>query len=67
MIGLFLFDKFLNLIGRQNSLFKGIGIGLGRANHTDYFGIALTSSGFKGCNNFLCHSYLSPIFYLISL
>ena len=61
MIGLFLFDEFLNLIGRQNSLFKGIGIGLGRANHTDNLGVALTSRGLQGCNNFFCHSSLSPI------
>ena len=63
---LFLLEELLDLIGQDDVFLEGIGIGLGRANHTDNLGIALTSGGFQGCNNFLCHSSLSPI-YLISL
>jgi len=59
---LFLFEEFLHLVRGNNSLLESVGISFGRAYHADYLGITLASGGFKGCNNFLCHSSLSPIF-----
>lgn len=60
---LFFLEEFLNLIREDDILFEGISIGLGRANHTNHFCVALTGAGFQGCNNFFCHSSLSPILF----
>ena len=60
---LFLFQKFLYLVREDDVFLEGISIGLGRANHADDFGVALTRSSLKCCNNFLCHRSLSPLLF----
>ena len=60
---LFFLEELLNLVREDDVLLEGIGVSFGRANHTNNFGVALTGVGFKGCNNFFCHSSLSPILF----
>ena len=55
IIVLFFLEVFLHLVGEDDFFLEGVGIGFGRANHTDHFCITFTSSGFEGSNNFLCH------------
>ena len=51
------------MVRKNYVLLEGIRVSFGRANHTDDFGVALTSSGLQGCNNFLCHRSISPLLF----